>query len=388
MLQAETFFAAFRDRGIRRVTGTPCSYLAPLINAAIVDPSLEFRAAANEGDAVAFAAGGFVGSGEPEIVMFQNSGLGNAVNALTSLNWPFRIPSLLVVTHRGDPRGPADEPQHELMGAITLPLLALLRIPWVPFPPDRTALEAVLQRVTRHFATERLPFALVMPRDGVAGPALQREYPPVASGARRLVFEETLTRIHADRALRAEALGDLLALMSPDDLVVATTGYTGRELFTLRDAPNHLYLVGAMGGASAFGLGLALRQPQRRVFVIDGDGALMMRLGNLAAVGAHAPPNLFHLVLDNAAHESTGGQATAGGNVWFGAMAQAAGYARVAGSDDRAELTRAVATHTPHSGPTLLHFRIRVGALPRLARPTLQPVEVRRRLMTHLGLTP
>lgn len=317
--------------------------------------------------------------------MFQNSGLGNAVNALTSLNWPGKIPVLLIVTHRGEPGGPADEPQHELMGAITTALLDTMRVPWGPFPAGAADIEPALARAQAHFAAHSLPFAFVMPHGAVAETPLTTARPSAPLGARAFAFEENLPLATSARATRAEALTALLAAKRPDDIVVATTGYTGRELFTLGDAPNHLYLVGAMGSASALGLGLALSLPERRVWVADGDGAVLMRMGNLAMVGAHAPRNLFHLVIDNEAHDSTGGQATLSRGAAFGAVAQACGYTHVVGTDAVVRLTEELAAHTPQRGPTLVHFRARTGTLAKLGRPTISPAEVKLRLMRQLG---
>jgi phosphonopyruvate decarboxylase len=385
MIAASAFLAACRARGWTFFSGTPCSYLKPLINAAIDDPATRFCDATNEGDAVAMAAGATVATGAPGVVMFQNSGLGNAVNALTSLNWPFRLPTLVVVTHRGEPGGPADEPQHELMGEITGPLLSTLRIAWEPFPTDAGAIDAALNRAQAHFATQRLPYALVMPHGAVAEHALRTEPAMAAGGRRELSFTEELGADPTARPARAEALAALLAAKRPGDVLIATTGYTGRELFTLQDAPEHLYLVGSMGSASAFGLGLALQRPERRVFVVDGDGAALMRLGNLASVGAHAPRNFCHLLLDNEAHESTGGQATVSAGVSFGAIAQACGYRAAVGTDRLAVLRSHLAAQTVEAGPTLLHLRIRRGTLPTLGRPKIAPAEVARRLTAYLG---
>ncbi len=388
MITAADFLSACRARGWDFFTGTPCSYLQPLINAAIDDPALFFRDATNEGDAVALAAGSYVATGAPGVVMFQNSGLGNAVNTLTSLNWPFRLPALLVVTHRAQPGGPPDEPQHELMGEITPALLETLRIPWAPFPGTTAEIGPALDRALEHFRRHARPYAFVMPHGAVAEQPLRSARAGTALGARGFSFSENLPLATANRATRAEALRALLAAKRPGDIVVATTGFTGRELYTLSDAANHLYLVGSMGSASSFALGLALRQPARRVFVVDGDGAALMRMGNFASVGACAPRNFFHLVLDNEVHDSTGGQATVSRGVSFGAIAQACGYAQAAGSDAIGELGRQLEAHTTASGPTLLHFRIRRGALPNLGRPKITPADVALRLMCELGVAP
>ncbi|MEY2877840.1 MAG: hypothetical protein RLZZ15_220 [Verrucomicrobiota bacterium] len=385
MIAAAEFLDACRARGWDFFTGTPCSYLTPLINAAIDDRALFFRDATNEGDAVALAAGACVATGAPGVVMFQNSGLGNAVNALTSLNWPFRVPALLVVTHRAQPGGPADEPQHELMGAITTTLLDTLRIPWAAFPATAAEIAPALERARAHFAAEARPFALVMPHGAVAPQGLRATRASEPIGAREFSFAENFSRATAERATRAEALAALLAAKRADDVVVATTGFTGRELYALGDAVNHFYMVGSMGSASSFALGIALRRPERRIFVVDGDGAALMRLGNLATVGASGARNFFHLVLDNEAHDSTGGQATVSRGVSFGAIARACGYAAASGTDALAVLAARLAAHTPASGATLVHFRIKGGALPHLGRPKITPAEVARRLARELG---
>lgn len=384
MIAAGEFLGACRALGLGFVTGTPCSYLQPLIDAAIDDSDIVFRDATNEGDAVAIAAGGYIATGRPGVVLFQNSGLGNAVNALTSLNHPFRVPALLVISHRGEPGGPPDEPQHELMGQITTALLGTLRIPWKRFPSEPGEVITALQNAVRHFRERSLPYALVMPRDTVSYGRPRPDHDGAPIGRRELAFSEALTRPYRERCARADALGALRAAAAQDDVIVSTTGYTSRELYTLGDADNQLYLVGSMGSASAFALGLALHQPRRRVWLADGDGAALMRMGNLASIGALAPRNLFHIVLDNEAHESTGGQATVSASVSFGAIAQACGYACVAGTDSLDELRFLLEAHTTMSGPTLVHLRIRTGTMRNLSRPGVSPAETAARLMRHL----
>jgi phosphonopyruvate decarboxylase len=385
VIAAADFLAACRASGLTFFSGTPCSYLTPLINAVIDDRQLAFRDATNEGDAVAMAAGAYVATGRPGVVMFQNSGLGNAVNALTSLCRPFRIPMLLVVTHRGEPGGPPDEPQHELMGAVTPSLLDTIRVPHEPFPQEATSIDGALERALARMRKDSLPCALVMPHGCVAPSELRAERDRAPLGSRSFAFAETLSLPYDERPTRAAALTALRDAARPDDVLIATTGYTGRELYTLGDADNQLYVVGSMGSASSFALGLALHQPRRRVLVADGDGAALMRMGNLASIGAFAPRNLLHLVLDNEAHDSTGGQATVSRGVSFGAIALACGYARATGTDSVEELWTLLDRHTTTSGPGLVHFRIRTGTLPGLARPKIRPDEVRLRLMRHLG---
>ena len=166
MIAAADFVNRARDRGYDWYAGVPCSFLAPLINCVIRDKRITYLASSNEGDAVAAAAGAVLG-GRRAVVMMQNSGLGNAVNPITSLTYPFRIPFLLIVTLRGDP-DLSDEPQHELMGRITGALLDQMDIPWEYFPTKDDLVDAVLDRADEHMAKHRQPYALVMRQGAVA----------------------------------------------------------------------------------------------------------------------------------------------------------------------------------------------------------------------------
>ncbi|MDP7041670.1 MAG: thiamine pyrophosphate-binding protein, partial [Gammaproteobacteria bacterium] len=159
MIEASEFLEAAHERGFALFTGVPCSYLKPLINYVIDSPELRYIGAANEGDAVAIAAGAQLG-GTRSVAMFQNSGLGNAVNPLTSLLHTFKLPVLLIPTLRGEPGGPADEPQHELMGAITTDMLDLMQIQWEYFPVEAEQIPAALDRAMSYMTTHSLPYAL------------------------------------------------------------------------------------------------------------------------------------------------------------------------------------------------------------------------------------
>ena len=380
MIDATVFLDLCYARGIRFITGTPCSYLKPLINAAIGDSRFLFRDAVNEGDAVAMAAGAALGGTRP-LVMFQNSGLGNAVNALTSLCFPFHVPILMVVTHRGEPGGEHDEPQHEQMGRITTQLLDTMDVSWARFPDESARAAMALDAAFDAMAVSERSFAFVMSKDAVSPHELTRRASPsdTVPEPRTIHVDERLERRPVDRVSRTDALDAIAAARAESEVIVATTGYTGRELFALGDHPWNFYMVGSMGSASAFALGLSLQQPRRRVTVVDGDGAVLMRMGNLATVGAYAPPTFLHVVLDNEAHDTTGGQSTVSGGVSFAAVAQACGYRRVVSTDNPGLLHSTLATPRV-DGPTLIHFRIRTGAPKNLPRPDVSPSHVFRRL--------
>jgi phosphonopyruvate decarboxylase len=380
MIEAKTFIEAARHAGYTRYTGVPCSFLTPFINYVINDESLNYVSSANEGDALATAAGATVG-GERAIVMMQNSGLGNAVSPLTSLTWVFRIPLLLICTHRGAP-GLNDEPQHELMGRITGDLLTTMDTPWTLFPDTAEAIQPVLDEALAHLHREQRPYGFLMRKGTVARHELQRD--PVPRHGTR----ETVRISHwlgSERMSRQDALTGIVQQTPEDNTVlIATTGYTGRELYALIDRPNQLYMVGSMGCASSFGLGLALARPDLKVVVIDGDGAALMRMGNFSTIGTYAGPNFHHIVLDNEAHDSTGAQATVSTNIDFADIAAACGYS-LALDGDMPQVLSELLSHDKGDGPRFAHLKIRTGTLPDLPRPSISPPDVVRRLMTHIG---
>ncbi|PZP39658.1 MAG: phosphonopyruvate decarboxylase [Azospirillum brasilense] len=377
MITASEFLHEAGQAGFDFYTGVPCSFLTPLINGVLSAPGLAYVGAASEGEAVAIASGAWL-AGRRTVVMCQNSGLGNAVNPLTSLNHPFRIPTLFVTTWRGEP-GIPDEPQHELMGEITQDLIALMRLEQAPFPADPATLApALAQAVTRMEATG-LPYAFVMRKGDVADSPLDQASRPLPPPGRRTDHPG-----EGGRPARAAVLERFLSIVPEDAAVVATTGKCGRELFTLADREQHLYQVGSMGGASGMGLGIALNSP-RPVVVLDGDGAALMKLGSLATIGAYAPERLVHVILDNGVHDSTGGQATVSASVDFAAVALACGYrfaASCASLDGfEAAFRQALAT----GGPALIHARIAPGSMAKLGRPTVKPPEVARRFRAFLA---
>jgi phosphonopyruvate decarboxylase len=386
MIEARDFIEAARERGFGWYAGVPCSYLTPFINYVVQDPSLRYLSMANEGDAVALIAGATLGNGGAPcgIAMMQNSGLGNAVSPLTSLTWTFRLPQLLIVTWRGQP-GVADEPQHALMGPITPAMLTTMEIPWELFPAERPALGAALDRAKAHMAASGRPYALVMPKGCVAPYALTAQTRPGPSTMRSPAVLESHRVAPEARPSRRAALEAVVAHTPVDSTVVlAATGFCGRELYALADRPNQLYMVGSMGCVAPLALGVALARPDLTVVALDGDGAALMRLGAFATVGAYGPPNLRHLLLDNGVHDSTGGQATVSASVSFAEIAAACGYAASLETDDTARI--AAWLQAPAAGgPRFARMLIRAGTAQGLPRPSMTPVEVKQRLLRHCG---
>lgn len=379
MIQADDFIGPAKAMGFRTWAGVPCSFLTPFINAVIDDPEMTYISSANEGDAVATASGAALG-GQPAVAMMQNSGLGNAISPLSSLNWVFRIPILLVITLRGEP-GLQDEPQHELMGQITGDLLDKLQIPWAYFPRNADDVAGMLEAARWQMDRSARPYAFIMRKGSVAPSELQSQWQPTSQpkpfGREGNADQEAVLS-------RQQALQTVIDNTPLENsIVIGTTGFTGRELFALDDRANQLYMVGSMGCASSFGLGLALAQPDKQLLVVDGDGAALMRMGNMATVGAYGPPNLQHLLLDNGVHDSTGGQATVSKGLSFAAIAAACGYRHAAESGAREDLQDFLAGR---EGPGFLQLHIHKGAPDQLPRPDQKPAEVCRRLMSHIGV--
>jgi phosphonopyruvate decarboxylase len=364
-VSSQGFVDACTVHGLGPWLGVPCSYLRPFINYVIDRSDLDYVPATNEGEALAIAAGSWL-AGRTPIVMLQNSGLGNLVNPLASLNYPFHIPALLIVTLRGEPGRP-DEPQHELMGQVTGALLETLQVRHEFFPARDEDVVAAVERAAQHMATTGRPYAFILRKGTVTEYALAATTNESTEGC----------------PSRRDALAALLDVIGDETVVVATTGKTGREWFALRDRERNLYVVGSMGCAPSIALGIA-RERSDPVLVIDGDGAALMRLEAMASIGHQAPSRFVHVVLDNEAYDSTGAQRTISAHVDFPAIARAVGYRSAATVDGVEELGAAVRAAFETEGPHLIHSRISLGASADLGRPSVKPREVAQRLRASL----
>jgi phosphonopyruvate decarboxylase len=381
MLSTPKCLAYLVENGLGPFVGVPCSFLKPFINYVIDSSASEYIAANNEGEAVAIAAGAWLAGRNP-VAMFQNSGLGNAVNPLTSLHYVFRIPLLLITTWRGEP-GHKDEPQHRLMGEITPSLLDCLRIPHALFPEEDDQLAPRMAEAMRALETSRLPYAFIVRKGAISEYDLQSAN---EGGGRRNPLGRVLPPEPASGVLmlRSEAVAVIADAVDPSSLLIATTGGTARELFTLRDRAANLYVVGSMGCASSVALGVALYAKDRPVVVLDGDGAALMRLEAMVSIGHYQPANYIHVVLDNEVYDSTGGQRTLSDGVDFPGLALACGYETAASATSAKGLAQFLEAARANPGPHLIHVRIRPGSHPGLGRPTLTPPEVAARFRQEI----
>lgn len=376
-LDPRLLFTALRGAGIRSFAGVPCSILTHLTLEAEASADVDYVAASVEGEAVSVAAGGWLAGGLGAALM-QNSGLGNAVNPLASLCLPYEIPVLMIVSWRGEP-GKKDAVHHAPMGAATPGLLELFGIPVTVLRED-SDVEACVNDATRYMQKERRPAALIVPRGLFAKGESDdgRRTPPVLAGdaGRR---RDAAVRRYDGGALpsRSELLDAWLARF-PDALAVSTTGFMSREVSAHGHFDRHFPMQGSMGFAPAIALGVARTRPGRPVHVLDGDGALIMRMGSLATIGAYAPERLVHLVVDNGTYASTGGQLTVSPQIDFAAAALACGYAAAASCVGRDGLGEALtfAAEATGAGPVLLHVAVDEREAEGLDRPKLSPQEI------------
>ncbi len=369
MLDPQAFAGWLQQAGVRFTAGVPDSLLKSLN--AVFTASGTDHIAANEGGAVALAIGHHLATGDIPLVYLQNSGLGNTVNPLTSLADPavYGIPLLLVIGWRGEP-GVKDEPQHVAMGRQTPAVLDSVDVPYQVLSPEpetaRTQLKDLLETARRRSG----PVALLVRKD-TFGPY---RAPAIDEPAGLMTREAAIARI-LDRL--------------PADLpVVATTGMASREVFehrVRRGEPHDrdFLTVGGMGHASQIALGLALARPDGRVCCLDGDGAFLMHLGGAALIGTGAPAGFRHIVLNNAAHDSVGGQPTVADRIDLPAVARALGYRRAERVDTEAALDTALAAWTEAEGPVFLEVRVRTGARADLGRPTASPSDQKTAFMNR-----
>lgn len=372
---ASVLLDACLQAGIDFFTGVPDSFLKGLCDelySRYGTDSPSHIVAHNEGGAIGLCAGHYLASGRPALCYMQNSGLGNAVNPLASLmdGKVYALPCLLVVGWRGEP-GTKDEPQHVTQGAVTLPQLDLLGIPYAVLSPDtgEDAFRALFDSLCRELAAGRI--AALVVRKGALTSSARPAYGNDAS----------LTR--------EKAAEGILRSAAPSDVFVSTTGKLSREVYELREAfgEDHrrdFLTVGSMGHASMIALRIAEEKPDRRVWCLDGDGALLMHLGALPLIGRRKPANLVHVVINNGAHETVGGMPVCSGALDIGALARAAGYARVLRADSAASLDAALREIASLSGPILLEVRCACGARADLGRPATTPVQNRDAFMDFL----
>ena len=379
MIDPATFLDQCTELGIELFTGVPDSLLKAL-NSRILRtvPREHHVITANEGAAVGLAIGHHLRTGRVPLVYLQNSGFGNTVNPLMSLADPdvYGVPMVLLVGWRGQP-GVKDEPQHVKQGRIQEQLVDALELPWAVLPDDAAGARDCMRRAVSTARDQRTPFVVLVAKgtfaDVPGGPAGPDAGP---------TGEETVSR--------EDALSALVEAMGTSTINVSTTGMLSRELFELRertgtDSSRDFLTVGGMGHASSIALGVAMAEPEREVWCLDGDGALLMHLGTVPVIAEHGPPNLYHVVFNNGVHDSVGGQPTSISAMRVDDAARALGYEWAGSTIDPAELPGLVAEMRRAGGPCLLEIRVRPGNRPDIGRPTRTPAQSKEAFMRAVG---
>ena len=384
MLVVEKFVSCLKEVGLGFFTGVPDSLLKSFC-AYVTDMCGENHViAANEGGAVGLAAGHYLATGMPALVYMQNSGQGNAVNPLCSLadQDVYSIPMVLLVGWRGEP-GVKDEPQHIKQGKVTVSLFEVLGIPTEILPDDESAALEITREMVERAKFGSTPVALVARKGLFAEYKLQNKKPDISILKREVVIEA------------------ILKALPKDAVVVSTTGMISREVYETRERlgqghERDFLTVGSMGHALMIALGIAKAQPKQKVVCIDGDGASIMHMGNMAIAGKSLCGNLLHIVLNNAAHDSVGGQPTVGNDIDLTEVSEALGYEvcypemerfwRATDRDRSVDLIRQIDYFGGHGDlPRFMEIKVAQGARKDLGRPKEPPQVNKKMYMKILG---
>jgi len=364
------FFNQLYSYGVDFFTGVPDSLLKEFC-LCIDDfvPKDKHVITANEGNAIALAAGYYLAKKSLPLVYMQNSGLGNAINPLLSLCDPevYSIPMLVMIGWRGEP-GVKDEPQHLKQGKIQLKLLDSMDIPYEIISRNDEQYEMKISNLATTAKNENRPTVIL-----------------VKKGTFRK-YSKKIQIIDDEQMSREEALKIILNNLDDNTIVVSTTGKTSREIFELREQngithERDFLTVGSMGHCSSIALGIALAKPNRQVVCIDGDGSMLMHLGSLTSIASLKPKNFRYIVINNEVHESVGGQETAAKHLDLSSIVESIGVSKIFKAKTRDELESRITNFINYSGPTFLEVKIRIGSRKNLGRPTIKPIENKENFM-------
>ena len=378
MITPKFFYDTLASYGIDFYAGVPDSLLKNLC-AYITDhaDATHNVIAANEGGAMGLAAGHYLATGQIPVVYMQNSGEGNIINPLASLTDKevYNIPVLLVIGWRGKP-GVHDEPQHVKQGKVTTGLLNVMGIDYTVLSKEEEKAAVQIQKAVAYMQQTKECYALVIEKDTFDN--------------YQLTTQQTTTHLQLSRE---EAIQTVAAALGDKDVIVSTTGMISRELFEYRVAMKQgherdFLTVGSMGHASQIALGIAMEKHDRTIWCFDGDGASIMHMGSMAIVAQKAPKNYVHVIFNNGAHDSVGGQPTVGLNIDLPAIAKAVGYKHTFSVDTKPELQEILSSLrsqlSTEGGPTLIEVKVKKGNRKDLGRPTTTPIQNKEALMEFL----
>ena len=373
MINTQKFYESLNQNGVDFYTGVPdsllkdiCSYISDNV------PADRHVIASNEGGAIALAMGYYLATSKTPLVYMQNSGFGNTINPLLSLADPkvYSVPMLLVIGWRGEP-GVNDEPQHVKQGEVSETLLKTLEIPYTVISDKTLNINKVISDAAKHAEDYNAPYAILV-RKGTFEPYSLK----------------TKTKTNFDLN-REEAIIKTAELLSDSDIIVATTGKTSRELFEFRARNNQghhrdFLTVGGMGHANQIALGIALAKPNKTVYCFDGDGAALMHTGSLGIIGDLNLDNFKHIIFNNGAHDSVGGQPTIGFDVNFKKIAEGFNYKKTFQIVKNSDFDTIFESFKKAKGPCLLEILVNKGARKELGRPTITPIDNKENLMEFI----
>jgi len=374
MITPKFFVETLKNNGIEFYAGVPDSLLKSIC--AYISDNFDSKhniITANEGGAIGLAAGYYLATGKVGCVYMQNSGEGNIINPLASLTdrEVYHIPMLLLVGWRGRP-GVHDEPQHIKQGKITTGLLNVMGIEYEILSKDANVAEKQIIKAVNHIRETGDVYALVVEKDTFDDYSLQN------------------VALNHFQMTREDAIRLVAEVTEKNAAIVSTTGMISRELFEYRTQNNQSHecdflTVGSMGHASQIALGIALEKPDRRIYCFDGDGASIMHMGSMSIVASKHPKNYVHIVFNNGAHDSVGGQPTVGLEIDFVAIAKAVGYHFAFSADTKEALISVINSLKTLDGPIFLEVKVKKGNRKDLGRPTTTPVQNKEEFMAYLS---
>lgn len=373
MIEQKDLFDNLDKLGLKLFTGVPDSLLNDFCLYLVNNfPDSKHIMAANEGNAIGIAAGYHMATGKIPVVYMQNSGIGNAANPLLSLTHKdvYSIPLILVIGWRGDPEI-KDHVQHKKQGELTPILMKDMDIPFKVLDSDDTVIEKFTW-ATKTASSLGSPVALIVKKAILTQKEKKQEYP------NSLLMN------------REEVISTVLDVLGNNAIYLATTGRATRELHEqiIKHGFSHeieFLNVGAMGHLSSIGLGLAIGSPNKKIVVFDGDAAAVMHMGSLATNGRYHPTNLIHIVLNNGANESVGGQKSSGQIIDLTTIAKACGYQTIDNHvEKREDLINAIKQLFERNQLSFIDVYVRQGIRKDLPGLKIEHQTAKDELMKHL----
>ena len=372
-MKTEDLFDLLAKNKINCFCGVPdsllkdfCAYLTDNV------PLSRHTITANEGNAIALAAGHYLSTGEPALVYMQNSGLGNCVNPLVSLtdSEVYKIPLMMFVGWRGEP-GQKDEPQHVKQGKITDKLLETMDIKYDILNSDFKIASKQIEKAVIYMKEFQVPFAFLI---------------------RKGTFEKYTKKTQINNNFeitREDAIETVVKNLGLSDIIVSTTGHISRELYEIREKyklshKQDFLTVGSMGHASSIALGIAMEKTDRNVYCFDGDGAFLMHQGALAVIAEKKLQNFKHIIFNNTAHDSVGAQPTSASKINLTDIALTEGYSKAYCAKTKEELEKILPEFVKSKGTLFLEIQVKCGAREDLGRPKESPQQNKKIFMENV----